>query len=92
MKSQHGESGPGTGGRGQKPRLPRWFKICVLILALLAVFRILQLQVFVEITYEGRPFLAALTELETYLVPLGLLLLYILLSWVWDRWFGSRDN
>jgi len=71
--------------------MPGWFKACLVVLAVLILLRILQLQVFIEVSLDGIPYLTGLTELETYLIPLGLLLLYILGSWIWKRVFGSRD-
>lgn len=70
--------------------LPGWFKACLLILAVLILLKILRLQVFIEVSHEGVPYLAGLTEAETYLIPLGLLLVYILGSWAWNRFFGGR--
>lgn len=71
--------------------MPGWFKACLVVLAVLILLKVLQLQVFVEISIAGIPYLTGLTELETYSIPLGLLLLYILGSWIWKRVFPSRD-
>ncbi len=70
--------------------LPTWFKLSVLVLIGLITLKTLGLQVFVEIDYDGESFLTALTEIETYYIPLGLLLLYFLTSWLWDWFFGSK--
>ena len=70
---------------------PVWFRISVFILLILITVKILGLQVFIEVSFEGKPFLAALTEIETYIVPLLLLLLYILSVWIWKKIFGRRD-
>ena len=74
-----------------KPFLPRWFVIWAGILAVLVILKSLGLQVFVEVEYDGEPFIAGLTELETYLIPLGLIGIYFLGCWLWDKLFGSRD-
>lgn len=73
-------------------RLPGWFKACLLVLALLILLKILQLQVFIEVSRDGVPYLAGLTEAETYVIPLGLLLVYILGSWAWNKYSGSGDD
>ena len=72
--------------------LPAWFKFSVAILIGLIVLKTLGLQVFVQVDYEGNAFLTALTEIETYYIPLGLLLVYFLFSWIWGQLFGSNDN
>ena len=70
--------------------LPTWFKLCALVLVVLIMLKVLQLQVFIEISFDGIPYLTPLTEIETYFIPLGLLLIYILWNWVWSRFFRSR--
>ncbi|MDH3388566.1 MAG: hypothetical protein OEN02_11730, partial [Gammaproteobacteria bacterium] len=72
--------------------LPTWFKVSVSILAALIVLKALGLQVFVEVSFDGIPFLASLTDLEIYLVLLGILLVYILITWLWNRLFGPRGR
>ncbi len=76
----------------KKSFLPTWFKVCAAVLIVLIVFKSLQLQVFLEIQLDGIPYLTALTEIETYFIPLGLLLLYILWNWIWSKFFGSRQS
>ena len=71
--------------------LPVWFKVCAAVLFVLVLVKSLQLQVFLEIQFDGIPHLTALTEIETWFIPLGLLLLYILWNWLWSRLFGSRE-
>ena len=74
----------------KKPLLPVWFRVCAAVLVLLIVLKSLQLEVVLEIQLDGIPYLTALTEIETYFGPLGLLLIYILWNWLWSRVFGSR--
>lgn len=71
--------------------LPGWFKVSLLVLAMPIVLKLLQVQVFVEVSHDGVSYLAGLTEAKTYLIPLGLLLVYILGGWAWKEFFGSRD-
>jgi hypothetical protein len=78
--------------RASSKWLPAWFKLSVGILIGLIILKALDLQVFVQIDYDGNAFLTALTEIETYYLPLGLLLVYFLLSWVWSQFFGSKSN
>lgn len=74
-----------------RPGLPRWFLIWVGILLLLIILKASGLQIFIAFEYDGEPFLAGLTEIETYLIPLGAVGIYLILSWLWDRYFGPRD-
>ncbi len=80
------------GGARNAGFLPTWFKLCAAVLVVLVTLKALQLQVFIEVSLDGIPYLAALTEVETYFIPLGLLLIYILASWIWNRFFGSRQS
>lgn len=80
---------PGSSARGW---LPGWFRTCLVALVVLIILKVLQLQVFIEISHDGVPFVTGLTDIETYLIPLGLLLVYILSSWAWKKWFGSRGG
>jgi hypothetical protein len=82
---------PGSPARKTRKWLPIWFKLAVLVLIGLIVSKTLGLQVFVEVTYDGIPFLAALTDVRIYLVPLLLILIYILSVWIWKKLFGPRD-
>ena len=77
--------------RQSKPFLPRGFVIFAGVLVALIVLKSLGLQIFIEVEYDGVPFLAGLTELETYLIPLGVLGVYFLWCWLWDKFFGSKD-
>ncbi len=70
--------------------LPLWFKIAVPILLLLVFLKFYDLQVVVEVDYEEKAFVAALTGLETYYLPLALLLLYFLITAIWKLFFGKR--
>ena len=72
-------------------RLPVWFKLAVIVLIGLIISKVLGLQVFVEVTFDGIPFLAALTDARIYLIPLLLILIYILSVWIWKKLFGPRD-
>lgn len=76
----------------KKPLLPAWFRVCAAVLVVLAVLKALQLEIVLEIQFDGIPYLTALTEIETYFVPLGILLVYILWNWLWSRVFGSRQS
>ncbi len=72
-------------------RIRTWLKICSLLLAGLILAKILGIEVFIEIEYDGEPILAALTRIETYLIPLAALLAYLLLNWLWQRVRRSQD-
>lgn len=74
-----------------KPFLPRWFVICVSVLVALVIVKSLGLQIYIEFKLDGEPFVAGLTDIEFYLVPLSLLGVYFLWCWVWDKFFGFRD-
>ena len=78
--------------KAHKPFLPTWFKLCLVVLVALIGIKLLSLQVFVQFELDGIPYRASLTEFETYLIPLGLLLIYIILNWIWGRAFGSDDD
>lgn len=71
--------------------MPRWFVIWAGILVVLIILKSLGLQVYIEFEYDGEPFIAGLTELKTYLIPLGLIGIYFLGCWLWDKFFGSRN-
>ena len=83
------EQGSPTRKTGQW--LPIWFKLAAIILIGLTISKALRLQVFVEVSYDGIPFLAALTDIGTYFIPLLSILIYILSAWIWKRFFGSRS-
>lgn len=74
------------------PGLPRWFLIWATILLALIFLKATGLQILVSFEYDGKPFVASLTEIETYLIPLGAVGVYILLSWLWDKCLGARDS
>lgn len=74
-----------------KKWLPAWFKVCVVVLLGLIILKSLGLQVFIEINFAGRPFIASLTEIEIYYIPLGLLLVYLVAVWIWNTFFKSKD-
>ena len=69
-----------------------WVKICVAVWIVLVIARALGVQVFVEIELGDEPILTALTEIETYYLPLGLLLVGIVAAWVWGSFFGRGGN
>lgn len=81
-----------TPGSSDRSWLPGWFKACMVALVVLIILKVLQLQVFVEISHDGVPFVTGLTDIEIYLIPLGLLLVYLLWSSAWKKWFGSRGG
>ena len=72
--------------------LVSWFKICAAVLVILILLRATGLEIMLEIELGDQPRLAKLDELETWLLPLGLALVYLLLAGLWDRWFGSRGD
>lgn len=76
----------------QRHWLASWLKICAAILVALILLRAAGLEILVEIELGGDPLLATLTELETWLWPLGILFVYLLLARLWDRWFGSHQD
>jgi len=85
------ERGPSP-GPGARNRITTWVKICVFILVVLIGLKLLGVQIFVRIDFDDKPMLAALTEIETYYLPLGLLLLYLLGAWIWERLLGPKDE
>ena len=80
---------PETGARS---RITTWVKICVFILVVLIGLKLLGVQIFIEVEFGEKPILAALTEIETYYLPLGLLFFYLLAKWLWDRFLGPKDE
>ncbi|MEM7561969.1 MAG: hypothetical protein AAF353_02845 [Pseudomonadota bacterium] len=74
----------------KKHWLPLWFRIAVPILLLLVILKLYDLQVVVEIDYEEKAFVAALTDIETYYLPLALLLAYFLLAAICKWLFRKR--
>ena len=86
--SNHKESRPEN---STKKWMPAWFKVCVVILFFLIVLKTMGLQILVEIDSDGKPFITALTDIEAYYIPLGLLLVYFVATWIWDRFLNSKD-
>ena len=84
------ESDPGTRKTGKW--MPTWFKLFALALVGLIISKVVGLQVFVEVTYDGIPFLARLTDVKTYFIPLLLILGCILIAWAWKQFFRTRDR
>ena len=82
---------PDAGNGNSLTWLPTWFKMCAGLLLVLVLLKFFGLQVFIEFQFDGKPVLAALSEIETYYIPLGLLLVYFLLAWIWQTLFGSKD-
>ncbi len=78
----------GKTGRG----LPGWFKLAALVLIGLVIMKATGLEVFVEVTYDGIPFLTTLTDARIYFAPLLLVLIYILSVWIWKKFFDSSDS
>ena len=79
-------------GNSQRHWLVSWLRICAAILVTLILLRAAGLEILVEIELGDEPLLAKLTELETWLLPLGLVFVYLLLAWLWDRFAGSRED
>ena len=82
---------PASPGNGKSGGIPLWFKLFGAVLIALVISKILGLQVFIEISYDGTPFLAALTDVRIYFVPLILVLLYILFVWIGRKILGRED-
>ena len=76
----------------KKGGIPLWFKLFALVLAGLVIAKLMGLQVVIEISYDGMPFLAALTDARFYFLPLFLILCYILLTWVWKKLSARPDQ
>ena len=82
---------PGPHGKSGR-WLPTWFKLSIVVIAALILLKVLQLRIFVEVSFDGVPYLASLTDMKTYFILLGLLLVYILGSWAWNRFFDSGNR
>ncbi len=76
--------------RRKEPGIPLWFRLFALALSGLVLAKLLGMEVVVEISYDGRPYHAALTDARLYFVPLLLLLLYILCCWIRNLISRSR--
>ena len=72
--------------------LTRWLRIFVFLLVVLIGLKVFGVEIIVQVDYDGNAFLAALTEIETYYLPLGVLLVYFVLARLWSSIFGSRDS
>ena len=93
MRSSNNPDRAPASARGQLlSRIGTWLKICSLLLAGLILAKLLGIEVIVEIEYDGEPMLAALTRIETYLIPLAALLAYLLLTWLWHRLKQPQDR
>jgi len=79
-------------GIGTRSLITTWVKICVFILVALIGLKLLGLQIFVRIDFDDKPVHAALTEIETYYLPLGLMLVYLVAAWLWDMFLGPKDD
>ncbi|MCP4388306.1 MAG: hypothetical protein GY802_08420 [Gammaproteobacteria bacterium] len=66
--------------------------MAALVLIGLVIMKATGLEVFVEVTYDGIPFLATLTDARIYFAPLLLVLIYILSVWIWKKFFDSSDS
>jgi len=77
-------------GRGKW--VPTWFLLFAIALLGLIASKLLGLEVFVEVTFDGIPFVAGLTEVKTYVIPLLLVLIYILFAWLWKKIFRSGQH
>ena len=83
------ERRPGKSRHGNG--IPTWFKVSVLVLVALIGLKNLGLQVYVEVSFDGVPFVTSLMDVDIYLVLLGILLVYILARWLWNRFSGPTD-
>lgn len=85
------KQGPSPGSVARS-RITTWVKICVFILVVLIGLKFLGLQIFVRVDFDDKSFLATLTEFETYYLPLGLLLVYLVASRLWKMFLGPKDD
>ena len=67
-----------------------WFRLFALVLAGLVLAKLPGMEVVVEVSYDGKPYHAALTDAGSYFGPLLLVLPYIL--WYWIRNLISRSR
>jgi len=77
---------------GTRNRFTSWVKICVFVLVVLIGLKLLGVQIFIEVNFGDKTILAALTEIETYYIPLGLLLVFLVVAWLWELYFGPSDD
>lgn len=66
-------------------RLPLWFKLALSFVAGLLVLDWFGIEVLLEIQVGGESIIASLFRIETYFVPLGLLLAWFVAAWIRDR-------
>ena len=78
--------------RDSRWRLPLWFRLALLFVAGLAALHWFGIDVRLEVQVDGKPFVASLLRIETYYVPLGLLLAYFVGAWIRDRLSRSRHD
>lgn len=62
--------------------LPLWFKLCLLFVVGLITLDWLGIEVRLEIHIGAEPIVASLFRIETYFVPLGLLLAWFVFAWL----------
>lgn len=80
------------GGEAGSWRLPLWFRLCLLFVGALIALEWLGIEVRLEIQVDGEPIVASLFSIETYFVPLGLLLAYFVGTWLRDWLLRSRHD
>ncbi len=79
-------------GPGHGIRLPLWFKLALAFVASLVVLDAIGIEVLLEIQIDGESFVASLFRIETYFVPLGLLLAWFVAAWIRAWISGSRHD
>ena len=78
--------------RRQLWQLPLWFRLALLLVAGLVVLDWFGIEIRLEIQVDGEPFVASLFQIETWFVPLGLLLAWFVAAWIRDRLGGSKHD
>ncbi len=78
--------------REHRWRLPQWFRLALLFVAGLLVLDWFGIEVLLEFQVDGEPFVASLFRIETYFLPLGLLLAWIVGAWIRDRLSRTKHD
>ncbi|MCP4335792.1 MAG: hypothetical protein GY785_24350 [Gammaproteobacteria bacterium] len=92
MSEDLGHKKRSTTSRSTKSGIITWVKVCVVILMGLITLRFVGLQIFFRIDYDDEPIITALSEIETYYLPLALLLVCFVAAGIWRLFFGSKDD
>ena len=79
-------------GPGRDFRLPLWFKLTLTFVAGLVVLDGIGIEILLEIQIDGESFVASLFRIETYYVPLGLMLAWFVAAWIRAWLSGSRHD